>query len=116
MAAVSRCCNLVIAALYKVDFANTHRYSSPAYTSMSCGWNKSTKTVIKSKKIKTLSLGKSCIQIWVKHQATENAENTQDQLNYKILILEKITKNYDTRMFIKSFVQSFYVKSKCCPL
>ena len=58
MSSVSRCCNLVIAALYKVDFANTHRYSSPAYTSMLCGWNKSTKTVIKSKKIKDIVIRK----------------------------------------------------------
>ena len=51
MAGASRCCNHVIAALYKVEYATLNNYCSPSCTSIPCGWNKSTKTIIEPKKI-----------------------------------------------------------------
>ena len=58
MAGASRCCNHVIATLYKVEYANTHGYCSPACTSVPCGWNKSTKTIIEPKKISDIVIRK----------------------------------------------------------
>ena len=58
MPGASRCCNLVIAALHKVDFANTQRYCSPACLLMSYRWNTSTKTVIRPKRIKDIVITK----------------------------------------------------------
>lgn len=58
MPGASRCCNLVIAALHKVDFANTQRYCSPACLLMSYRWNTSTKTVIRPKRIKDIVIRK----------------------------------------------------------
>lgn len=58
MPGASRCCNLVIAALHKVDFANTQRYCSHACLLMSYRWNTSTKTVIRPKRIKDIVITK----------------------------------------------------------
>lgn len=51
MAGASGCCNHVIAAMYKVEYACIQGFCSPACTSIPCGWNKSTKTVIEPKRI-----------------------------------------------------------------
>ena len=51
MAGASGCYNHIIATLYKVEYANSQGFCSPACTSIPCGWNKSTKTIIEPKKI-----------------------------------------------------------------
>ena len=43
MAGTSRCCNHVIVALYKVEYANIHGYNDPSCTSIPCQWNQATK-------------------------------------------------------------------------
>ena len=45
----SRCCNHVIAVLYKVESANAINFCSHACTSIPCGWNKSMKKIIERK-------------------------------------------------------------------
>ena len=50
VAAASRCFNHVVAVLYK--------YCSPACTAVPSGWNKSTKTVIKPKRIRDVVIRK----------------------------------------------------------
>ena len=52
MVGASRCCNHVIAVLYKVEYANTNNFFSPACASIPCGWNKSTKKNHRTKKDK----------------------------------------------------------------
>ena len=49
MAGAFGCCNLIIATLYKVEYANSQGFCSPACTSNPCGWNKPTKTIIEPK-------------------------------------------------------------------
>ena len=51
MAGASRCCNHIIATLYKVEYANSNSFYSPSCISMPCGWNRSTKKVIEPKRI-----------------------------------------------------------------
>ena len=49
MTGPSRCCNHIIATLYKVEYANSNNFCSPSCTSMPCGWNQSTKNVTEPK-------------------------------------------------------------------
>ena len=51
MAGSGQCCNHVSATLYKVEYANSHDFISPSFTSMPCGWNKSTKTATEPKRL-----------------------------------------------------------------
>ena len=48
----------MIAVLYKVEGVNMYGYCSSACTSMSCGWNKSTKTVIEPRPIRDIVIRK----------------------------------------------------------
>ena len=58
MAGASRCCNHVIAVLYKVEYANANNFCSPACTSIPCGWNKSMKKIIEPKRVKEIAVQK----------------------------------------------------------
>ena len=58
MAGASRCCNHVIVVLYKVEYANTNNFFSPACTSIPCGWNKSTRKIIELKRISEIAVQK----------------------------------------------------------
>ena len=58
MAGASRCCNHVIVVLYKVEYANTNNFFSPACTSIPCGWNKSTRKIIELKRISEIAVRK----------------------------------------------------------
>ena len=50
MTGASRCCNHVIAVLYKVEYANANNFCSPACTSIPYDWKKSTKKIIEPKR------------------------------------------------------------------
>ena len=56
MTRASRYCNHVIAVLYKVEYANANNFYSPACTSISCDWNKSTKKIIEPKRISEIAV------------------------------------------------------------
>ena len=58
MAGASRCCNHVIAVLYKVEYANANNFCSSACTSIPCDWNKSTKKIIEPKRISEIAVRK----------------------------------------------------------
>ena len=58
MAGASTCCNHIIATLYKVEYGNSNRFRSPSCTSMTCGWNQSTKKVIEPKNISEIVVPK----------------------------------------------------------
>ena len=51
MTGASRCCNHVIAVLYKVEYANANNFLSPSCTSIPYVWNKSMKKIIEPKRI-----------------------------------------------------------------
>lgn len=53
-AGLSTCCNHVIAALYKVEFANIKGVNDPACTEKACAWNNSGKKDVQPKKIKEM--------------------------------------------------------------
>ena len=72
MAGSSRCCNHVIATLYKMEYANTHGYCSPACTSVPCGWNKSTKRSIEPRMITDIVVRKK-----IRSQMGENPEDME---------------------------------------
>ena len=44
-AGMSQCCNHIVAALYKIEFANENGLTSPLCTEESCKWNTSTKAI-----------------------------------------------------------------------
>ena len=73
MAGASRCCNHIIATLYKIEYANSNSFCSPSCTSMPCGWNQSTKKVIEPKRI-------SEILVWKKIR-TKLGENSKTEIN-----------------------------------
>ena len=58
MTRASRCCNHVIALLYKVEYANANNFCSPACTSIPCDWNKSTKKIVEPKRISEIAVQK----------------------------------------------------------
>lgn len=53
-AGYSKCCNHVVAVLYKVEYANEKGYTSPSCTDQACAWNKSTKD-IEPRKVKDMN-------------------------------------------------------------
>ena len=63
MAGSSKCCNDVIALLYKVDYANKKGYLDPLCTSMPCNWNKTTKREIEPKMVRDIIIPKKLDQI-----------------------------------------------------
>ena len=58
MAGASRCCNHIIATLHKVEYANSNSFCSPSCITMPCGWNQSSKKVIRPKKISEITVRK----------------------------------------------------------
>lgn len=70
MAGPSRCCNHIIAALYKVEYANTMGYCSPSCTSMPSSWNKSTKKIIEPKRIAEIIVRKK-VRTRISDQASD---------------------------------------------
>lgn len=54
-AGYSKCCNHIIAVIYKVKFANQKGYTDPACTDQPCVWNKSSRD-IQSRKIKNMDI------------------------------------------------------------
>ena len=72
MARASRCCNLVIAVLHKVEYANANNFYSPACASTPCGWKKSTKKIIEPKRISEIAVQKNEI----KHRRLTKRYNT----------------------------------------
>ena len=58
MVGANSCCNHVIAALCKVEYANAHAQCLAALTSMLCVWIKSTKTVIEPERISNIIIKK----------------------------------------------------------
>ena len=54
-AGTSSCCNHIVAALYKIEFANREGFTDPSCTEELCGWNKSLKE-IKPMKIKDMDI------------------------------------------------------------
>ena len=73
MAGASRCCNHIIATLYKVEYANSNSFCSPSCTSMPCGWNQSTKKVIEPKRISEIVVRKKI--------RTKLGENSKTEIN-----------------------------------
>ena len=65
MAGTSRCCNHVIAALYKIDHAKTHGYCDPLCTSVPCEWNKANKRNV---------IGRKISEIYVRKKERSNLE------------------------------------------
>ena len=53
-----RCCNHVIAVLYKVEYANANNFCSPAFTSIPYGRNKSIEQIIEPKRISEIVVRK----------------------------------------------------------
>ena len=58
MAWASICCNHVIAALYKIEFASNKGYIDPACTSLPCNWNKCTKKEVQPQQSSDLVIRK----------------------------------------------------------
>ena len=54
-AGYSKCCNHVIALLYKIEFANQKGYTDPACTDQACVWNKASRD-IQPRKIKDMDI------------------------------------------------------------
>ena len=71
MAGASRCCNHIMATLYKVDYANNNSFCSPSCTPMSCGWNQSTEKVIEPKEISEIVVRKKIRTKLGKNSKTE---------------------------------------------
>lgn len=84
MAGAGRCCNHVIAVLYKVEYANTHGYCSPVCTSIPCGWNKSTKTVITPKRIKDIVVRKK-----IRSKMGEQPNDSENSEHLRSIELDK---------------------------
>ena len=82
MAGASRCCNHVIAALYKLEYANTNGYCTPACTSVPCGWNKSTKTIIEPKQIVDIVVRK---KLWSKMGLNPEGSSNREETRMKEL-------------------------------
>ena len=59
MTRASRCCNHVIALLYKVEYTNTNNFCSPTCTSIPYGWSKSTTKIIEPKMISKIAVRKN---------------------------------------------------------
>ena len=74
MAGAFACCNHIIATLYKVEYAHSQGFCSPACTSIPCGWNKSTKTTIEPKKIADIVVRK---KLRTKQAANSNREEVR---------------------------------------
>ena len=74
MAGTSRCCNHIIATLYKVEYANSNSFCSPSCTSMPCGWNQSTRKVTEPKRISEIAVRK-------KKKRTKLGENSKTGIN-----------------------------------
>ena len=55
-AGYSKCCNHVIAVLYKVEYANQHGLTNPSCTDVACYWNSSSKKDIGPTRIKDMNL------------------------------------------------------------
>ena len=55
-AGYSKCCNHLIAVLYKVEYANQHGLTNPSCTEVACYWNSSSKNDIGPARIKDMSL------------------------------------------------------------
>ena len=51
-----QCCNHIVAALYKINFANENGWTDPACTDELCKWNTSAKPMIKPMKIKDMDI------------------------------------------------------------
>ena len=83
MAGASRCCNHIIATLYKVECANSNSLCLPSCTSMPCGWNQSTKNVIEPKRISEIVVRKKMTAKFRKNSKTEvnREENMMIELN-----------------------------------
>ena len=64
MAGASGCCNHIISALYKIEYANSQGWCTPACTEQACQWNKTSKKDVVPQKITELiirkKLGSSC--------------------------------------------------------
>jgi len=54
-AGYSKCCNHIIAVLYKVDFANQKGYSNPSCTEVACYWNETSRKDVKPQKVKEMN-------------------------------------------------------------
>ena len=58
MTRASRCCNHVIALLYKVEYANTNNFCSRTCTSIPYDWSKSTTKIIEPRMISEIAVRK----------------------------------------------------------
>ena len=84
MAGASRCCNHIMATLYKVEYANTNSFCSPSCTSMLCGCNQSTKKVIEPKSISEIVVRKK-----IRTKLGGNSKTEIDQEENKMIELNK---------------------------
>ena len=55
-AGLSKCCNHLIAVLYKVEYANTHELTNPACTDVPCSWNNKGNADVEAKKVKDIHI------------------------------------------------------------
>ena len=83
MAGASRCCNHIIATLYKAEYANSNSFCSPPCTSIPCGWNQSTDKVIEPKRISEIAAQKKIRTKFGENSKTEinREENRMVELN-----------------------------------
>ena len=58
MTRARRCCNHVIAVLFKVEYVNASNFCSLACTFIPYGWNKATKKIIDPRRISEIVVGK----------------------------------------------------------
>ena len=86
MAGASACCNHIIGALYKIDYAQARGYCNPACTSVPCGWNKSTKREIEGKRVS---------QICVRKKSHSNIEKKGDADSNREQIRSEALANFD---------------------
>ena len=68
-AGLSRCCNHVIAVLYKIEYAVASGITSPSCTEVKCGFNDRSKKVIKGCKIMSMNIEKHAVGLTPKKQS-----------------------------------------------
>ena len=101
-AGASACCNHIIAALYKIDYAQTRGYCNPACTSVPCGWNKSTKREIEGKRVS---------QICVCKKLCSNIEKKGDAESHREQIRSEALANFDPRISAHRTLTNEHVSS-----
>ena len=56
IAGMAQTCNHIIAVLYKLEYASTNGYNSPACTSLPCNWNSSTRKDVQPSRLSAMNI------------------------------------------------------------